>query len=221
MSTGPLRKVGILGDIHGEAQLLEVALQALGSDRSLDALLAVGDIVNLDRETERCCQLLIQNGVQAVRGNHDRWFFELEPFRLPEDDRPGTVSLQSRAYLASLPVTREYETVAGSLLLCHGLGNDDMAGVYPGDVGPALDRNIRLYALVAEKRYRFVINGHTHQRMVRTFDGLTIINAGTICKEENPGFCIVDFEEAVVQFYTIDRKGGIEESDRRSLNEDN
>jgi putative phosphoesterase len=219
-ATESLRKVAVIGDIHGQASQLRACLKAIRARERIDRILAVGDIVNLDAETEECCKLLMRANVVAVRGNHDRWFFELAPYRLTEDTRPSRVSNESAEFLASLPVTRHYETVAGPLLLCHGLGNDDMAGVYPGNVGPALERNIRLYALVAEKRYRFVINGHTHQRMVRSFDGLTIINAGTICKDENPGFCIVDFETATAQYYNIDPKGNVEESDRRSLNEE-
>jgi len=66
------------------------------------------------------------------------------------------------------------------LLLCHGLGGDDMNGVYPGDFGYGLEVNDVLQGLIREGRYRFVVNGHTHLRMVRSFGGLTIINAGSL-----------------------------------------
>ena len=45
-----------------------------------------------------------------------------------------------------------------------------------------------------------VVNGHTHHAMVRHFDGITIINAGTLRRDaEAPGFLIVDFAARTVE----------------------
>jgi hypothetical protein len=63
--------------------------------------------------------LLRDYEVECVRGNHDRWFFELMPHRDAEDRRMESVSLYSRALLSSLPPTRTYLTASGRLLLCH------------------------------------------------------------------------------------------------------
>ena len=38
-----------------------------------------------------------------------------------------------------------------------------------------------------------MIGGHTHRPMVRTIEGLTIVNPGTLVLEQNPGFIIADF----------------------------
>lgn len=89
------------------------------------------------------------------------------------------------------------------LLLCHGLGDDDMATVYPGDEGYALEANHRLHALVGAGQYRFVVNGHTHRRMVRTIGGLTLLNAGALTNEERPGFLIADFKAGRAECYNL------------------
>ena len=212
----PLRRIGIIGDIHAEDRLLLSALEFL-SIRDLDLIMAVGDIADGPGSVDRCCQLLQQYRVTTVTGNHERWFLAGQARDLPDATSSDDVSSQARAFLAALPKTRDYETVAGRLLLCHGLGENDMGGVWPGDYGYAVESNLGLLRLMKENVYRFVVNGHTHQRMVRQFDQLTIINAGTLFNEHQPCFLIADIEAGFVQYYDLKDGGQVEESDRVKL----
>jgi putative phosphoesterase len=197
-------RIGILGDVHGDATRLEVCLTFLQSRVSVDKLLCTGDVVNLEADTEACCQMLQDAEVTVVRGNHDRWFMQNLAFYLPEDLGPAAVSLRSRTLIASLPTVVQIESPAGPVLLCHGLGENDMAGVYPQDDESALNSNLPLWKLSASEAYRWVINGHTHRRMVRKIDGLTLINPGTVCADPTSGFCVADFAALTVQFYYLE-----------------
>jgi putative phosphoesterase len=197
-----LRRIGAIGDIHGEARYLETALKFL-SAANLDLILSVGDITDGPDNVSRCCQLLQQYQVATVRGNHERWFLAGKMRDLPDATFDADLDQQSRAFLSALPLTQTFETVAGRLLLCHGLGEYDMGGVWPGDFGYALESNLALSRLILEGQYRFVINGHTHQRMVRSFNHLTIINAGTLYREHRPCFLLADFEAQFVQFFDL------------------
>lgn len=195
-------RAGVIGDVHGEAQALQAALSFL-SGRGLDLLLCTGDIVTGEGDANRCCEILAGAGVLCVRGNHDRWFLDQTTpahERAVEEDE---IAPAAKAFLATLPVTREFETPAGRALLCHGLGGDDMAGVFPGDQGYALESNHRLHAMAMQADYSVVINGHTHQRMVRNIEGMTIINAGTLRNWQHPCFLTIDFTAGEVQFYEI------------------
>ncbi|HEY3256027.1 MAG TPA: metallophosphoesterase, partial [Polyangiaceae bacterium] len=136
--SGGLRRVGLIGDIHGEDVLLERALEVL-SRRDLDAILATGDIADGPGSVTRCCELLIQHRVITVRGNHERWFLRGSMRDLPDATAPQQVSAQAHAMLAALPAEIEIATVAGLALLCHGLGPNDMAKVLPDDEGYWLD----------------------------------------------------------------------------------
>ncbi len=78
-----------------------------------------------------------------------------------------------------------------------------MGGVRPDDQGYALESNIALLRLEKAGKYRWVVNGHTHNRMVRKFDKLTIINTGTLFYKHDPCFLIADFKDQFVQFYNI------------------
>lgn len=199
-----LEQVGAIGDIHGEAKNLKIALDFFAQAK-VDYIMSVGDIVDgkTHEEVEECLELLQNYKVLTVSGNHERWILKGNNLGLPNATDQNDLSLKSREFINKLPKIREFETVIGKLLLCHGLGENDMAGVWPGDYGIALDSNLPLLRLVMEKRYLFVINGHTHNRMVRRFDPLTIINAGTLINTEFPCFLIVNFLEKFVQFYDI------------------
>lgn len=190
-----LRRFGVIGDVHAEDAVLEALLGFLREQGDLDALLCTGDIVDGEGDASRCCEMLREAGALVVRGNHDRWLFEM--------GRYESVDLSARAYLAGLPPTRRFQTPRGPLLLCHGLGDDDMTGVYPDDDERALQANLPLLRLLKQAEHRFVINGHTHRRMIRTFGDLTILNAGTLQWGYERGFLIADFERGCAQFYAI------------------
>jgi len=199
-----LCRAGVIGDVHAEDETLEAVLAFLKTVPNLDALLCTGDVVTGPGDTGRCCGLLRAAGVLTVRGNHDRWFFldgYADYFALSTPDQE--IAGADRTFLAGLPVTRAFDTPRGPLLLCLGLGDDDMAGVYPGDEGRALEANHRLHALVGAGAYRFIINGHTHRRMIRAFDGLTVLNAGTLRADHQPGFLVADFEAGRAECYNL------------------
>jgi predicted phosphodiesterase len=206
-----LRRIGAIGDIHAEDHYLQAALEFL-ADSDLDLIMAVGDVADGRGSVDRCCRLLRQYCVTTVSGNHERWFLAQEARDLPDATALVDVSNEARIYLSSLPKTLEYETAEGRLLLCHGLGEYDMGGVRPGDYGSALESNSALLRLMLEAKYRFVVNGHTHQRMVRTVERLTIINAGTLFHEHQPCFLIADFEDGFVQYYDLGSEGQVSQA---------
>ncbi len=54
---------------------------------------------------------------------------------LPDALPTGHLNGQPREWLEMLPPSRRFETPLGNLLLCHGLGDDDMAALKPDDEG--------------------------------------------------------------------------------------
>lgn len=199
-----LEQVGAIGDIHGEVNNLKIALELL-TQTKVDYIMSVGDIVDgqTPEEVEECLELLQNYKVLTVQGNHERWILTGDNMGLRDATDRNDLSNKSIRFIAQLPKTREFQTVAGRLLLCHGLGTNDMAGVRPGDYGVALEYNLDLFRLMKEGLYDFVINGHTHHRMVRRFETVTIINAGTLINSQYPCFLIANFQEKFVQFYDI------------------
>lgn len=208
-----LQRVGIIGDPHGEAELLRVALEFLRAQNP-DALLCTGDVIDGGTNVNACVELLQAENVQTVRGNHDRWLFQMpepERLQLPGAAPRESVTSQTRDFLLALPPTREFTTVAGPLLLCHGLGDNDMAKLTPDDYGYAIEANAELQTLLRAP-YRFAVGGHTHTRMVRRFANLntggdfTFINAGTLLSTHEfkvPCCAFADLNAQTVTFYNL------------------
>jgi putative phosphoesterase len=204
-------RVGVIGDIHTEADVLAWALRVL-QQQQVERILATGDIADGPQHGEgvvRACRLLREANVLAVQGNHDRWLLDNDQRDFPDATFPDEIDAQAREYLQGLPATVEIVTPMGLMLFGHGLGEEDMTGVYPHDHGPALTSNAALQALLRENRYRLVLSGHTHRRMVRSLNGITFINAGAINVTREPCCLVLDFREKRAQFFDYVADGGV------------
>ena len=207
-----LQTLGVIGDVHAEDVLLENAIKFLKS-QNVEKIFCVGDVVDGCGDAEKCCKILLQEEIQVVRGNHDRWLLEGEMRDLQESTQLDSLSKSSDSFLSSLPRSYEFLTINGLALLCHGLGNNDMARLTPYDYGYSIEVNTDLQTLIKEQKYNYVFNGHTHYRMVRKFSDLTIINAGTLKREHNPVFLLVDLAQSLVKFYNFATNLEIEEGE--------
>lgn len=213
-----IRRVGLIGDVHAEDESLELVLRELTA-MGADTLLQTGDIADGPGDVERCVALLREHRVLAVRGNHDRWLLTNQQRELPHarllERTPPTVT----DFLSQLPTTREFRSPRGHVLLCHGLGTNDLAGVRPDSEGYDIASNTELQRLISERRYRFVLNGHTHRAMLRTFGPLSIVNGGTLLSEHERAFTFVDFERGDLLRYRH-AAGGALATDLASWGED-
>ena len=195
----PFRLVGIIGDVHGEAELLAVALDRLRHE-GCERVLVVGDLVDGGEDANACCRLIDAPDVLAVRGNHDRWILRGEMRELPDATSAAELDPDAAAVLSRLPTSVRLSSVAGPLLLCHGLGDDDCASVLPEHDGRAIADNASLARLLATD-LAVVVNGHTHRRMVRSLGALTLINAGTLRRADGATFGVVDLADRRVDFH--------------------
>ena len=214
--TNVVTHIGAIGDIHTEDVLLDLALSFLAKQQP-DLLVSVGDIVTGQGNVDRCCELLQSHNVITVAGNHERWFLSGSMQDFPNFTDSTAVSSQTMDFLKALPQTYELTTPRGSVLICHGLGTNDMADLKPEDYGYAIEANFELQELIRSRQYRFVVNGHTHCRMVRHFGDLTVINVGTLRSYAGPGLAMIDFESSHVHFFDIETGGRIVRADSINL----
>lgn len=204
-STAPIRRIGAVGDVHCEDRLLAVAIDRLEA-MELDVIVCVGDIVDGVGDADRCVELLDSHGIVTVAGNHERWFLEeTRPKSLKHVTR--TMSETSRAWMSSLATTRHLETLAGGLTLCHGVGQDDMSMLKPDTRGYALQDIPALRELMLDPAVNFMLGGHTHERMVRRFQGLTVVNCGTLRQSDEPSVSVIDFELMKVEHFALAESG--------------
>lgn len=187
-----IRRLGFVGDVHAEDERLALALERLRA-AGTDAIACVGDIIDGPGDVDRCFELLDAPDVVSVRGNHERWFLGNDMRDLPGAHGKDQVSAETTRRVAALPATRSLETTAGRLLLCHGLGTDDMGAVEPWETEIDMMCNVALRRLLHQSPEQFFLNGHTHRRLVRNIEGRVLINAGTLFREHEPCFGLIDF----------------------------
>jgi predicted phosphodiesterase len=194
-----LRRLGVIGDVHCESETLGRVLDALETMR-VEVVLCVGDLVDGPGDADATLGLLEARGVQCVAGNHERWFLDGQQRTL--ENATDEVSEASRAFLEGLPKMRRYATPHGNALLCHGVGADDGAWLLPDTRGYALQDIPALRELMLDEDVQFMLSGHTHERMVRVFPGLTVVNAGTLHRKDEQTFTVVDFGAMRVSVYS-------------------
>ena len=156
--------------------------------------------MDADRQWITCCDLLRQADVVTVAGNHDRWLLQDRVRHLPDAHQLTDLKDGSRSFLEGLPRAVSLPTVAGELVLCHGVLDNDLAKVWPGTERLPVERSAELDELLAAGSHRFFINGHMHYRVLIDFHNLVMINGGTL-RGRFSGVSLVDFGADWVSAY--------------------
>ena len=196
------KKIGIIGDVHAHHRNLEAALEFL-STQGVDVIICTGDVMDGQGDVEACVELLSGAEVLTVRGNHDRWVLQDKARHVPHAHHRHDLRDSVIEYLQQLPVEVHLETIAGRLMLCHGVARDDLRKVWPGTERMAAERSDALDSLIEEGHLNLMVNGHMHYRTLIHFHGLTLLNAGTIRGDHRPGFSLLDLEDDVVHGYEV------------------
>ena len=114
---------GVLGDIHGNLEALDAALEELRR-RGVDEVLCVGDVVGYNADPDACISRLRAENARVIAGNHDligtqRLGFDRcsnkAKYSLQRTRR--RLSASSAEWLRSLP---DRELIEGSIVLVHG-----------------------------------------------------------------------------------------------------
>ena len=57
--------------------------------------------------------------------------------------------------------------------------------------------------LVRANRHRFMAAGHTHRAMVRSLDDITIMNPGTLKRDDMPRTSVVDLRTSTMRLFDL------------------
>jgi putative phosphoesterase len=202
-------RVGLLGDIHGNAPALAAVLAAAERSR-LDALCITGDFVGYYYEPEKVLAMLSAWQQHAVRGNHEDLLFEsihdaraAEAYKRKYGSGVEAAMRQLSAtqidYLERLPRTLRLELGAKSLLLGHGSPWDTDYYMY-------VNVDQKLWQRAVESRPDYLVLGHTHHRFAKTVGDTLVINPGSVGqpRDRQPGaaWAVLDTETGDVTHHT-------------------
>ncbi|WP_282611372.1 metallophosphoesterase [Pelagibius sp. Alg239-R121] len=185
-------RIGLLGDIHGNAAALAAVLEAArGLD--IETLLVTGDFVGYYYDADKVLQLLSGWDFHAVRGNHENMLLDAlsDSSRAPAyrqkygsglDRALACLTKADLSFLAGLPASRTINIDGKNLLIAHGTPWDTDQYLYPNsDEG--------LWGKVASHEADYIVLGHTHYQHVRKMAGKLIINPGAVGqpRDRKPG----------------------------------
>ncbi len=195
-------KLGLISDIHGDPVALELAwahLTVLGADR----IVCAGDLVGYGPFPDRVSAFLRERGVDAVRGNHDRWALE-RGLGVRDEFGGGTPGRETLDHLRSLPFDLAIADGRRVGVVVHGSPRSDMEFVTPGTHPPDVLRGV-----LAEIGCDLLVVGHTHRPMwFRCPEGL-VINPGSIISmgrrvETSRSFAMVDLDSLEATFHDVE-----------------
>lgn len=212
-------KYAVLGDIHSNLSALQAVMAAVRHE-GVDQILSVGDVVGYGAAPSECIQILRENEVVAVLGNHDAavigeldTIFFNQHARFAVEWTRSAISGEDMAWLTCMPLTWQDDFVT----LAHGSYDKPEIFAYvqtPSDADSSLE--------LLERPVCFI--GHTHVpvSMLRLSDdplrtGYTLdteldlsdaivamINAGSVGqpRDDDPrtGYVIYDTETRIVSF---------------------
>lgn len=176
-------KLGLLGDIHGNADALKAVLIAAKA-LEVEQLLVTGDLVGYYFEPGAVLEMLRLWPTQVVRGNHEAMLEAArEDFRFLEKIKRkyGTgvelalkqLTSEQLDDLCKLPDTRVLNVDNCRILLCHGSPSSIDQYVYRDAPKSVLEG-------CSVKGADIVIMGHTHYQMDLIVDQTRLVNPGSV-----------------------------------------
>ena len=199
-------RVGLIGDIHGNAEALHAVLGAAAAC-DVSRLLVTGDVVGYYDHAFEAMEMLRPWRATWIRGNHECMLNEVarDPRRIDHfESRYGRglrLALQrldasTVRWLSELPDSVTIELSGRKVCLCHGSPWNPGAYVYPDSPQETWDRFSALEVDI-------VVTGHTHHPMSRFCGNVLVINPGSVGQPRNrvPGahWCTLDLDSLDVQ----------------------
>ena len=130
----------VVGDVHGQMEMLDRLLRAVGFDRNFDRLFSLGDLIDRGPDSERLMRLFHQEpALHCIRGNHEELLLasRFNPVyrRVWERNGGDWADDLSDAQLAELSAMVERMPLVMELDLCDGR----RVGLVHAEVPPGMD----------------------------------------------------------------------------------
>lgn len=198
-------RYGIFSDAHGNIETIDAMFQKM-KDYNIDSYIFCGDIIGYFHHGEEVIQRLCKNQVLCVKGNHDDYYLQgLSDANIREKltDCYGSsyqkvLQEEQIQWLRKLPLKISISDSYASLLILHGRTDDALEGrLYP---------DTQIKEEYVDRNYSYIIMGHTHYRMNRTYKNITLLNPGSIGQPRDNGgfsFLVLDTRTGEINFDTV------------------
>ena len=195
-------RICIFADLHGNAESLNRMLEV--EYGVVDRFIFAGDIFGyFYGQSEIIDRFMSFPDLIATKGNHEKYY-------LTEDTKESLINKYGSSYESSLSeVQRKYVEVLPEY--AETFIDGKLIGIFHG--GPEDYLEQRIYpdsSFVTEyygKKYDYLIVAHTHYRLLRKLNSVTVINPGSLGQpRDGKGFsyCLLDTEKDTYEFKTVE-----------------
>jgi len=211
-------KIAFISDIHANFPALEAVLENL-SEKGVEKIYCAGDIVGYNAFPNKTVTRLDEEGVTAVRGNHDEAVLTDTPsnFSIPAkraaDWTRRNLSEDSTKYLEGLNYEIRRQVGGDEIYITHGSPKDNLNEyVHEEEV---TDRRISKWF---ETDPDVIVLGHTHQQFTQYVSETLIVNPGSVGqprdRDPRAAFAVYDTEAGEVDLCRVEY--AIEEAANRT-----
>jgi putative phosphoesterase len=204
-------RIVFFSDIHGNKYALESFLKLVkDKDKDIDKFFFLGDIFGYYYHQNEIINILKDNNINMILGNHDKYFVDLLEGKVEEEylvKRYGNsykniknkIDEKNQELLKKLQPFAEIELFNKKIGIFHGSIEDPYNGRIYGDT---VIINKSIY-----QKFDFVILGHTHCVAEKNMGNTTILNPGSIGQPRDgkgSSFLILDLESNKHEFIFFD-----------------
>ena len=208
----PVRRIGVLGDVHAEDVNVYAALTWL-TDRGAERIVCTGDLVEGVGDAERAVRLLREHEVVVVRSRRDLWYAHETRWRTgmtwlsgatSEGQLPAALPDDDIDWMIGLPEVVHIATVDGTLMLCHGVGVDGRNPLRIDDPADVIAQNLAFQDIVTHwEQPALLVKGHSHFPGVAQLEGLPVLDAGTLVRDQDPCVWLLDSQERIATRWSL------------------
>lgn len=173
-----MTQIAFISDIHSNLPALESTINCI-KDKGITQIYCLGDIIGYHSFTNEVIDLLKDNSVVSIKGNHDETITDMSFNRDKESDfvlywNYDALTKENLEYIKSLPGSLEIKVEGITLNLVHG--SPESITEYIREDSKTADKYIE--AMSGD----VLLCGHTHIPYIVEKDGKFLLNTGSVGK---------------------------------------
>lgn len=201
-------RIAIFSDIHGNKEALKSILEDIKT-QNIDEIICLGDTIGIGPKPKECIDLIINNNVKMVLGNHELYY--LKGTEIDDEMKENQINHQKwvkekitneqKEYLNKCNLTIEKEINGKKILFEHFLIKNNSNEEYPFyDLSICKDNSIK--SLINKLDYDIIFIGHEHKDF--TIDNKLYDGGSSGCRSDNTTrYTILDTNTFNIQTKTV------------------
>jgi len=198
-------RLGFFSDAHGN---IRSTIQCIKMMRELeiDDIYFLGDAIGYMPSGVEVLELLFQENIPCIMGNHEAMAIGLLPLAEDRDRvykiKPLLANLPARLMTEiknTWPITRVLSLHGKKVLLVHGRPSDPLEGYLYQGVQPLPEE---------VEGFDVIVVGHTHRPFVKHFGGTILINGGSCGLPRDignaPSFAVYDVDNSKAEIHRFE-----------------